>query len=111
MSDVSTTDVVSFQTSDRSILSNDENAGWERPDANTSIFGAGGHEHVLLKVEVNELSRTNRRTRRMARNDISGMEQTSRLALFHKKTTTPAVRKHQRHAEDAVSQAVLNRST
>ena len=47
MSDVSTTDMVSFQ----------ETVSSGRPDANSLIFGAGGHEHALLRIEVNEWSR------------------------------------------------------
>ena len=45
-----------------------------RHDPNTSILGEGGHEHVLLNVEVNELSQTHR---------ISAMEQNARLATLH----------------------------
>ena len=37
-----------------------------RAEANTLLFGAAGHAHVLLIIEVNELSRTNLATRRMA---------------------------------------------
>ena len=50
------TDVVSVQTSERSILSS---GGLERPGPNTLFFGAGGHDYVLLDIEVDELSRTN----------------------------------------------------
>ena len=42
MSDISTTDVGSFQSCDRSILSNGVNASTGRPDANSSIFRQGG---------------------------------------------------------------------
>ena len=49
----------------------------ERPDPNTS-FGAAGQENVLLSIEVNELSRTNRITQ----TEVSVMEQNTRLALF-----------------------------
>ena len=53
MSDVSAADVVSFHTGDRPILSYGEMVGSERPDANSLVFGSGGH-HVLLNMEVNE---------------------------------------------------------
>ena len=55
-SDVSTTDVVSYRKGERSIISCREDAGSERPDANSLRCGAGGHDHVLLSIEVNELS-------------------------------------------------------
>ena len=54
MSDVSTTDVVSFKTCGRSFLSNGGIASSEGPDANMLLFGAGRHEYVLPNVDVNE---------------------------------------------------------
>ena len=93
MSDIST-------TGDRSILSYGEGARSRRPDPNTLLFGAVGHEYILLNIEVNELSRTNRKTLRMAQDELSAMEQSIRLA----------VREHQRLARDAVGQAVLDSS-
>ena len=56
----SPTDVVSFQSGNGLILSNGENAGSAGPGAISFIFGAGGHENVLLSIEANESSRTNR---------------------------------------------------
>ena len=103
--------VVSSQTREKSILSCGENAGSGRPDANTLLFGAGGHEHVLPKIEVNELRRASRITRRVAHTEKSAMEQNTRLALFHQNEQFQlAVREHQRRARDAVSQAVLDSS-
>ena len=74
ISDVSTTDVVSFQTGESSILSNGESPGSGIPDANTLSSGARGHESFLLSIEVNELSRTNRITHRMAQTELSALE-------------------------------------
>ena len=56
-----TTDVVSFHTSDKSILSYGENAGSGTPDAHSCTFGAGGNGRVRLNIEVNDPNRTNRR--------------------------------------------------
>ena len=72
-SDVSTTDVVSFQTSDRSVLSKGGNAGSGRPDATTLLFGAGGLENVLLSIGVNELSRTHPGFRRKVQIELSAL--------------------------------------
>ena len=107
MSDVLTTDVVSFQTGQRSILSKVRNAGLVRPDANTSLFAAGGLEHVLLHIEVNEQSRTHRITHRMTQAELSAVEQNARLAVFHQNSAVLArcpIREHQRLARDAGSQ-------
>ena len=107
MLDVSTTDAVPFQLGQKSILSNGGNAGLGRPDANTLVFGAGGHDHFLLNNEANELSRTNRITRRTPRMSSLPWNRT-RLAMFHQyQQFQLAVREHQRLARDAVSQAVL----
>ena len=57
MSDVSATEMVSVHTSDKSTASYDESAGSRKPDDNSVILGAGGPEHVLLSIEVNESSR------------------------------------------------------
>ena len=82
MSDAST-DVVSFQTGARSILSDGGNAGLGRPDAKTLLSGVGGHEYVLLNTEANELSRTNHIARRAAHDELSDLQQNARLAMFH----------------------------
>ena len=103
MSDVSTTGVVSFHTDNRSIFS----YGSGRPDANSLLFGAGGHEHILLSIEVNELSLTSRVIRKVAQDELSAMEQ-SRVALFHQDHFQLAVREHQRLVRDAVSQPVFD---
>ena len=97
MSDVSTTDLVSFQLGRRPILSYGENAGSERPDAKTLFHGAGGYEDVLLSTEVNELSWANRT-----------LAEWSRLSclLWNRQLSQLAVREHQRLTRDAVSQAV-----
>ena len=48
-----------FHTGDQSFLSNGESASSGRSDVSSFTFGAGGHENGLLRVEVNESSRTN----------------------------------------------------
>ena len=83
MSYVSTTDVVSFQAGAMSILRNNGNANFGRP-ANTLLFGAGCHECVLLKIEVNEPSRTNRtHIASMVQDDLHSLQQNCRHAMFH----------------------------
>ena len=53
MLDVSQTDLFSFQTDERSIPSDGENAGSGRFDAATlTFFEAGGKSSVLLDIEV-----------------------------------------------------------
>ena len=41
------------------------------------------HEHFLLSIEVNVLSRANRTTRWVAQAKLSALEQNTRLAMFH----------------------------
>ena len=74
-----------------------------RIGAHTFLFGAEGHEYVL-NIEVNELSRTNRKTR-------TAMEKNIRLGRFHQHQQFQLlVGEHQRFARHAVSQAVLDSS-
>ena len=97
MSDVSTTDVVSFKTCGRSFLSNGGIASSEGPDANMLLFGAGCHAYVLPNVDVNEPSRTNRLICSKAQDELTAMEQNARLAVFHQNQQFQfAVRGHQR---------------
>ena len=65
MSDVSTTQVVSVQTGERSTLSDGRIAVSERLDANTSVIGAGGNEILLLC----NVSLTKRVTHRMVQDE------------------------------------------
>ena len=88
MSDVPTTDAVSFQPKVRSVVSNGGDADLGRLDANTSLFGAGGYEYVLANIEVKELSERSRKTRRMAQDELSAMEQN---ALSCHVSSTPTV--------------------
>ena len=67
--------MISFETGDRSILSYGGITVSGRSDASSLISGAGGHDNVLL----NELCRTHCITRRMAEDEFSGMEQSTRL--------------------------------
>ena len=55
LSGVPTTDVVSFQSGDRSILGYGGNASSWRPDANTLMFGEVGRKNVPLSLGVDEL--------------------------------------------------------
>ena len=63
-------------TGDKPILSHGESVGSGRLAANTSIFGA-------RSIDVNELSRTVRKIRRMSTDDASVLEHNARFALFH----------------------------
>ena len=66
---------------------------------------------MLLSIEVDELSRANRTTRRMAETELSGASHNTRLALNQQNEQFQrAAREHQRLARDAVSQAVWDSS-
>ena len=52
--DVSTTDLVSYIGGERPILNTGENAGAERLDARTALFGPGGCENIIFHCEVQE---------------------------------------------------------
>ena len=74
------------------------------------IFRAGGHENVLLNIEVIELSQTTRLTRSMTQDVFSVKEQNARLSMFHQHQHQQfhfTARELQRLARDAISQAVL----
>ena len=93
-------DAVPFQTGERSVLSNGGNAGLKRPNANTLLFGAGGHERVR---------RTNRLTSIMAKDEFICYG--NKLFCFvSSRSTVPTCREHQRLDRDAVSQAVFDSS-
>ena len=63
----------------------------------------------LQSIGVNELSRRSRKTHRRAQDEVSAMEQSSRLASVHQgQQFQHAVREHQRLARGAVSQAILD---
>ena len=85
-----------------SIVGTGENASTERLDTRTTLFGPGGSQHIFLNVEVQELRSMSRRLR------MSQWEQDSRLMMFHHNPGLhQAVQEHQRRAQDAVNQAVL----
>ena len=63
---LSNKDTESFHTGDSSILGKGNNACSVRPRAKTLIFKAGGRESVLLNIEVEELTRANCVTQKLA---------------------------------------------
>ena len=60
MSGVFTTNLVSFHGGGRSILGTGEHVSTERPDACTALCVQGSDEHIILNIEVQELSSMNR---------------------------------------------------
>ena len=101
------TNVVFFPRGGKPLLGNNEKPSSGRLDASTLLFGVGSHEQVLLSIAVNESSRTNRKTRSMAHDVSSALEQNARLVMFHRNQQFRfAVRETPRLAPDVVSQSV-----
>ena len=96
MSDVSTTDSLSFHRWKVSRFASGGNASTGRIGAHASPVGHGGHEDIHLNTKVQELRSTTRMTRRMTR-DFSA-----------KSSVQLDVQGHQRRAGEAMNQAVNN---
>ena len=89
-----------------------KHVGTRRPDAHAVLFGPRRHEPILSNMEVQELSSTNRITRRMAQEEVSAMEQGASIAMFRKVKGCPvAAQGHERRARLAMNEAVLQPST
>ena len=84
MSCVYTTEMVSFNGGERSILGAGEIASTGRLDARTAVFGPGGSEHIIPHFEAQESSSMLRGTRSMAQDELTAVEQHSRRATFIK---------------------------
>ena len=81
----------------------------EQPDTVT-IYGPGGYEHVIWRIEGQEVCFGDRICGEMARSEIESLEK-GRHALCHKNhQLRDAVEDHQRQAREALSQAVRESS-
>ena len=109
MSDISTTDLATSHEGERSVLGSGGSVGPGRRDAHATLFGPGGHEHVLLNMTVQELLRKICIIQRMAQEELSATEQGPRTAVLQQNQGFQgAVQEHQRRARLAVSEAVFS---
>ena len=69
------------------VLTQGETSCMMRARCEYFLFGVEGHEHGLLNIEVNELRRTYRITRRMHQDELTTMEQHARVASFYQTET------------------------
>ena len=83
-----------------------ESASREERNAD-ALYGPGECEHILLRVDSQELRIRNRISEDTARSELEAMERDGRYALFYQDQQFKiAVREYQRQARDAVNLAV-----
>ena len=84
-----------------------ESAGRAQHHAEDALYGPGGYEHIILRMETQECSIRNIISEELARCEHEEMERDARFSVFHQDLHFKiAVREQQRQARVAVNQAV-----
>ena len=87
-------------------LQKKKNKGGDQLDAE-AINGPGGYEHVLLRMEAQEIAERHKISEEMARAELESMQREARHAFFRQ---NHQFQEHQRHAREAFCRAVRESS-